>query len=389
MTRRFLPYSRQYIDEADIKAVEAVLRSDYVTQGPLLNQFEEALARSCQVQTACVVATGSAALQAACFALDVKRGDEVLVPNNTFVATANCVVHCGGTPVLVDSAPGSFHMSVDDLEKKISDRTVGIIPMHYGGMPADMRRISEIARSRGLWIIEDASHAIGATYDGEPMGSCRYSDITIFSFHPVKPLCAGEGGAIVTNRDDVYHKVRQFANNGITKDPGSLIYPDKAAPEYAEMQILGFNFRITEMQCALGLSQLKKLPSFINRRNAIAKKYYELLSDYKEIEMPLLAVAGRRHCAYHLFPVLIDFAGLKKSRATLMLKLRDKKIGTQVHYIPLSRQPYYQQTFGYREGQFPNSESVYERALSLPVSAMMDEDDVRYVCTVLHELLKG
>lgn len=380
MERQFLPYSRQSIDESDIKAVEEVLRSDYVTQGPVLHELEKALAEFCKADSACVVATGSAALHAACFVLGVGKDDEVLVPNNTFAATANCIVHCGGRPVFVDSEPGSFHMSIVDMEKKITKRTVGIIPMHYGGMPSEMRRIGDIAKSRRLWIIEDASHAIGAMFEGEPVGSCCYSDVSIFSFHPVKPLCAGEGGALMTNRKDVYQKVRQFANNGITKEVSCFVHPQQASPWYAEMQFLGFNFRITEMQCALGLSQLRKLPSFVKKRNEIAKKYQDLLSGYAEIEMPLSSVAYKAYCAYHLFPVLIHFDQLKKSRTTVMNNLWPKKIGTQVHYIPLSKHPFYQERYCYRDGDFPNSEAVYSQALSLPISVLMENEDVEYVC---------
>ncbi len=387
MERKFLPYSRQCIDESDIKAVVEVLKSDYITQGPVLPEFEKALAAFCHVDNSCVMANGSAALQSACFALGVSNCDEVLVPNNTFVAGANCVVHCGGIPVFVDNEQGNFHMSITDMEKKITERTVGIIPMHYGGLPCDMKRISQIAKAKGLWIIEDASHAIGATYQEKPVGSCRYSDIVIFSFHPVKPLCAGEGGAILTNRDDLCRKVRQFMNNGVTKNSSEFFYPEKAAPYYAEMQFLGFNYRITEMQCALGLSQLKRLHSFIEKRNTIAKKYRDLLSKYIEIEMPLFSFSYKATSAYHLFPVLINFIELKKSRSIIMKNLRNKNVGTQVHYIPLSIHPFYQKKYGYSNGDLSCSETVYERALSLPISVLMQDDDVEYVCRCLIEEL--
>ncbi len=383
MERKFLPYSRQCIDESDIKAVVEVLKSDYITQGPVLTEFEKALATFCHVDNACVIANGSAALQSACFALGLSNGDEVLVPNNTFVAGASCVVHCGGIPVFVDSEPGKFHMSISDMEKKITKRTVGIIPMHYGGLPCDMKRISQIAKAKGLWIIEDASHSIGASYEDDPIGNCRYSDIVIFSFHPVKPLCAGEGGAILTNRSDICQKVRKFMNNGITKDSSELLHPENSSLHYAEMHFLGFNYRITEMQCALGLSQLKRLHYFIEKRNAIAKKYYDLLSRYKEIEMPLFSFSYKATCAYHLFPVLIDFVKLKKARSIIMKNLRNKNIGTQVHYIPLSRHLFYQEKYGYCNGALPNSENIYEKALSIPVSVLMNDDDVKYVCRCL------
>lgn len=388
MERKFLPYSRQDIDESDIQEVVNVLRSDFVSQGPLRSEFEKGLSAYCGSDHACALATGSAALYSACFALDLKPGDEVLVPNNTFTATAACVAHFGAKPVLVDSGPDSFHMSLEEMREKITPRTRGIIPMHYAGLPLDMKIVRECAAEYGLWVMEDASHAIGATYEDTRIGSCDFSDAAIFSFHPIKPLCAGEGGAVLTNDRELCRRITQFANNGITKDSSHFMRPELAAPWYAEQHFLGFNFRINEMQCALGISQLKRLDVFIDKRNSVAETYYGLLADIPEIRMPLMSAEYRARCAYHLFPVLVDFENTAIGRIELINALREKRIGTQVHYIPLSLQPYYQDTFGYGKGQFPNSEAVYEKALSLPVSTLMTGDDVAYVCETLRGLLK-
>ncbi len=388
MKRKFLPYSRQSIDETDIEEVVKVLRSDFVTQGPQRLEFEKDLAAYCKSDHACVLATGSAALHSVCFALGLKEGDEVLVPNNTFTATAACVAHCRARPVLVDSDPGSFHMSLKDMEKKVTSRTRGVIPMHYAGMPLDMKTVREFAVKHRLWVVEDASHAIGAAYEDVRIGNCSYSDAAVFSFHPVKPLCAGEGGAVLTRDKELCRKIEQFANSGITKETKRFVHPELAAPWYAEQHFLGFNFRISEMQCALGRSQLKKIDFFIETRNRIAEYYYELLAGIPAIQLPLGNTEYRVRCAYHLFPVLIDFENTALGRAELMNALRDKGIGTQVHYIPLSLQPYYQQVFGYCKGQLVNSEAVYTQALSLPVSVLMTRNDVEYVCSNLRELLR-
>lgn len=387
MNRSFLPYSRQSIDESDIQAVADVLRSDYVTQGPVVKEFEKAIADFCGCRHTVVLASGSAALHAACHALGVSQGSEVLVPNNTFAATANAVVHCGGRPVFVDSDRGLFHLSQDDLVGRTTDMTVGLIPVHYGGMPCDMKAISGFARSRNLWVIEDATHAMGASYDGSPVGCCRHSDAAVFSFHPVKTLCAGEGGAILTNSDDIEKKVRQFVSGGITKDASCFKHPDAAAPWYAEMHFPGFNFRITEMQSALGLSQLKRLPSFIEKRNAVAKAYCGILGGRQGIEMPLEGPGYSAYCAYHLFPVLIDYAKFGTTRTAVFEFLKGNRIGTQVHYIPLARHPYFQDAYGCRPAEYPNSEDVYGKALSLPISAIMDDGDVEYVCENLFKAL--
>ncbi|MFC2156798.1 DegT/DnrJ/EryC1/StrS family aminotransferase [Acidobacteriota bacterium] len=391
MTRKqsqFLPYSRQDIDEQDIKAVVDVLRSDYVTQGPIRGDLEQALSNFCHVDHVSMLSTGSAALHSACFALGVGSGDEVLVPNNTFAATANGVVHCSGKPVFVDSSPDSFHASIVDMEQKITERTVGIIPMHYGGLPCNLEEINKLARLHGLWVLEDAAHAVGASYQGQPIGNCRYGNATIFSFHPIKPLCMGEGGAVTSNDSGLIQKVREFANSGITKEIDQFEHPELSAPWYAEMHSLGFNYRITEMQCALGLSQLGRLETFINKRNELAGHYKDLLSKYDYIQMPLFDYAYEAVCAYHLFPVLIDFSRMKKSRAVVMENLREKNIGTQAHYIPLSHQIYYQKKYGYSHGDLPESEKVFEKSLSLPISVRMNEEDVFYVVeNLLQELI--
>jgi dTDP-4-amino-4,6-dideoxygalactose transaminase len=386
----FLPYSRQAIDDDDIRAVVEVLRSDLVTQGPVRGRFEAALARQLGSAHVAVLATGSAALHAVCAALGVGPGDEVLVPVNTFVATASCVAWCGGTPVLVDSVAGGVHMSPVDAAAKITRRTVGIIAMHYGGLPCDLAALRALAERHGLWLVEDAAHAIGARTGGRPIGSSAGSAAAVFSFHPVKPVCAGEGGAVATGSAALAARVRQFGASGITKEPGRLRRPERQAPWYAEVQLLGANYRITEMQCALGLSQLGKLDDFVRHRNAVAELYREILAPVAEIGLSLLPVPDDVVCAFHLFPVAVDFEALGRRRAEVMGRLQLRGIGTQVHYVPLAHQPWFQDRYGVREEAYPNANASYARALSLPISARMEDDDVERVCqAVLDELGLG
>ena len=396
-----IPYGKQHINEDDIRAVTEVLRSDWLTQGPKVEEFEKAMAEYCGAKYAVAVSSGTAALHLACLVAGIKQGDEAITSPITFVASANCVLYCGGKPVFADIDKDTYNIDPAEIKKKITKKTRAIIPVHFAGLPCDMEAIKKIAEEYDLIIIEDACHALGAEYriqnsglktkeEWIKVGSCSHSDMTVFSFHPVKHITTGEGGAVLTNNEKFYEKLLLFRNHGITKDPEKFTNKDLAFPLsseplihnpnpwYYEMQELGFNHRITDLQCALGLSQLKKLDAFVARRRRIADIYNAAFKG-NDLIMPQ-AVSGGRVSSYHLYAVQIDFKRLGKSRATVMAELREKGIGAQVHYIPVHLQPFYMERFGCKKGDFPVAEAYYEKALSLPMyPKMTDEDAMRVV----------
>lgn len=384
----FIPYGRHWIDELDIEEVVRVLKSDWITQGPKVKEFEEALAGYCEVKYAVAVSSGTAALHLACLAAGINEGDEVITTPITFVASANCVIYCGGIPIFADIEKDTYNIDPAEIKKRITLKTRAIIPVHFGGLPCNMEEIKKIADMHDLIIIEDACHALGAAYkaNGEwvKVGSCGHSDMTVFSFHPVKHITTGEGGAILTNSSKLYEKLLLLRNHGITKS--SEKFTDKYLgfslnstpnPWYYEMQELGFNYRITDILCALGLSQLGKLDSFITRRREIAHIYNEAFRDIECIKTP--EETKTRKSAYHLYVLQIDFEKLGKSRSSIMNELTKRGIGTQVHYIPVHLQPYYRNKFSYKNGDYPVAEEYYSKALSFPIFPSMTDMDVKKI----------
>lgn len=379
-----IPYGHQSVGAQDIKSVLFVLKSDWLTQGPTVAAFEKALCAYSGAKYAVCVSSGTAALHIACLAAGIKPKDEVITSPITFIASANCVVYCGGRPVFADIEEGTANIDCSEAVKKISRRTKALIPVHFAGMPCDMQEINRIAKKNKLFVIEDAAHALGATYKGKKIGSCSYSDMTIFSFHPVKTITAGEGGVILTNNKGLYERLLMFRNHGITKDKSRLQKKDEGS-WYYEMQELGFNYRITDFQCAMALSQLKRVDGFIKRRNEIAARYKKALRG-----IPWISVLDSdAKSAHHLFVIRIDFKSLKKSKEEVVRQLTDSGIGTQVHYIPVHLQPYYQKHFGYRRGDYPKAEKYYDQALSIPLFPSMKDNDISRVISALKGIGKN
>jgi UDP-4-amino-4,6-dideoxy-N-acetyl-beta-L-altrosamine transaminase len=387
-------YGRQWIDEEDINAVIDVLKGDWITQGPKIDEFEKALANYCGAKYAVAVNSGTAALHLACLAAGIKEGDEVITTPITFVASANCVVYCGGIPVFADINKDTYNIDPSEIRKKITSKTKAVIPVDFAGLPCDMEAIRKIADEHDLIIIEDACHALGAEWKDSngrwhKTGSCSYSDMTVFSFHPVKHITTGEGGAVLTNNAELYEKLLSLREHGIIRNPEKFINKDLAFslnPEslilnpnswYYEIHELGFNYRITDIQCALGLSQLKKLDMFLAKRRSIASAYSQAFKDIELVTTP--AEPEDKKPAYHIYVLQIDFERLGKTRADVMNKLRASGIGTQVHYIPIHLQPYYRNNFGYRKGDYPAAEEYYDKALSIPIYPKMNDAEIKRV----------
>lgn len=377
----YIPYGRQSIDDADIEAVVKVLKSDYLTTGPAVEAFEKKVADYVGAKYAVAVSNGTAALHVACLAAGIGEGDEVITTPITFAASANCVLYCGGTPVFADIDPDTYNISPEELESKITPQTKAIIPVHYTGQPCDMDAILEIARKHDLLVIEDGAHALGASYKGKKIGSI--ADMTCFSFHPVKPVTTGEGGMIVTDNEELYRKLVLYRSHGITRDKDMMQQyeeqlhqsSDPALQEAADMlrgdvidpggwyyqQLeLGYNYRITDISCALGASQMDKLDRFLERRRQIAKKYDEAFADIPQIKTPWQQEGCQS--GWHLYMIQT----MERSRREVFDGLRQAGIGVNVHYIPVYRHPYYQRN-GYAGVHCLNAEAFYERAISLPI----------------------
>lgn len=379
-----LPYGRQWIDEDDVAAVVAALRGTYLTTGPTVDAFEEALAARLNAPHAVAVCNGTAALHAACAALELGPGDEVLVPAVTFLASANCARYVGAEPVFVDVDPDSGLIDVADARRKVTDRTRAIVPVHLTGRPADLVAVRALADEHGLAVIEDAAHALGATLGDTTIGDGAYSELAIFSFHPVKHVTTMEGGAITTRDPKLARAMAVFRNHGMVRDAAELEGPSPG-PWYYEQQTLGFNYRITDVQCALGLSQLKRLDHFLARRRALAARYDALLPAVAGVA-PVAVGTPDSVSAYHLYSVLVDFAGAGVDRATVMARLRERGVLTQVHYIPVPSQPYYRER-GADMARLPGAQAYYDRTLSLPMYPAMADEDVDRVVAALGEAL--
>ncbi|MNS11476.1 UDP-4-amino-4-deoxy-L-arabinose--oxoglutarate aminotransferase [compost metagenome] len=382
-TRSFIPYGTQWIADDDVAAVVEALRSPWMTQGPLIEAFEQAIARFCGARYAVAVANGTAALHLAALAAGFGPGDEVITSPITFVASANCILYAGARPVFADIDPMTYCLDPRAVETQLSPATKGLIPVHFAGQPCDMPALHRLAKARGLTVIEDAAHAIGAryVYEGQShqVGSCAHSDMTVFSFHPVKHITTGEGGVVTTNDPDLYQKLLRLRSHGITRDPALMDAPE--GPWYYEMQDLGFNYRITDFQCALGLKQLERLDAFLERRLQIVASYDSAFREEEELIVP--HVASGRVSAYHLY--VIQLRSL--SRLGVFNRLREKHLGVNVHYIPVHMQPYYRRTFGFDNGDFPVAEAYYDRTITLPLYPKMSDNDVAYVIEVVRETL--
>ncbi|MBU1158554.1 MAG: UDP-4-amino-4,6-dideoxy-N-acetyl-beta-L-altrosamine transaminase [Candidatus Thermoplasmatota archaeon] len=368
-----IPYGRQNIDDADIEEVAKVLRSDLITTGPKVREFEEALCDRVGAKHATVISSGSSALDIAVRALDLPRGSEVITTPFTFVATANSILHNNLQPVFADIEPGTRNIDPESVRKNITKNTKAVIYVDYAGHPCRMNEMREIADQHGLHLIEDACHALGAEYRGRKVGT--FADMTIFSFHPVKHITTGEGGAVMTDSEDLDGRLKMLRHHGITKEtPEGL---EKGLDYVYDVSALSHNYRITDLQCALGISQLAKLESFIDERTRLAKMYQETLPGIEYVEPP--EVDGDVKHAWHLFTVLVN----GKDRNGLFKYLRGHGIGAHVHYIPTYRFTYYRGRFKLSPKDFPVTEDVFQRILTLPLHPSLEEKDVRFICDKL------
>lgn len=401
---KLIPYGKHYLDEDDIQAVVDVLRNGALTQGPKIAEFEKVIAEYTGAKYAVAVSSGTAALHLACIAAEIGNGDKVVTTPNTFVASANCILYQGGIPEFVDIDEKTLNIDIQLLEDrcKITPDIKAIIPVHFAGLPCEMKSIKTIADGIDAVIIEDASHALGATYtDGSRVGNCLYSDMTVFSFHPVKGIASGEGGMVTTNNEEIYQKLLRFRSHGICKGnfdfPGishldnQLIKPECGVENgelkmwYYEMQELGFNYRITDIQCALAISQMKKIEKFIEKRRSLVMNYDTAFESNEHIQCTQLS--KRQQSSHHIYVIQIDFSVIDYTRHELMKSLVAKNIGSQVHYIPVPMQPYYEK-LGCKISDFPITESYYHKALSIPLYYQLSEDEQNNVISALIELIK-
>ncbi|PEB41335.1 UDP-4-amino-4,6-dideoxy-N-acetyl-beta-L-altrosamine transaminase [Bacillus pseudomycoides] len=376
----YLPYGKQSIDEDDIQAVINVLKSDFITTGPTIKQFENQVAAYVGAKYAVAFSSGTAALHGACFAAGISNDDEVITTSMTFAASSNCVLYQGGVPVFTDIKSDTYNIDPNLIKDKITNKTKAIIPVHFTGQPVELEKISKIAQEYNLTVIEDAAHALGATYKKKKIGSI--SDMTMFSFHPVKHITTGEGGIITTNNEYYYQKLLQFRTHGITRNPNNLT--ENHGPWYYEMQFLGYNYRMTDIQAALGLSQLQKLDSFIAKRKQYVSMYNMALKDLPEVILP--KQLDHVDSSWHLYIIQLNLPMLKVDRKEIFQALQQENIGVNVHYIPIHLQPYYQK-LGYQKGICPNAEKLYESIITLPLFSEMSEQDANDVIQAVKKVI--
>ncbi|WP_432407107.1 UDP-4-amino-4,6-dideoxy-N-acetyl-beta-L-altrosamine transaminase [Wukongibacter sp. M2B1] len=377
----YLPYGQQWIDEADIKSVIQTLKSDYLTTGPKVREFEKKIAEYVGSKYAVAVSNGTAALHAACYAAGIKEGDEVITTPMTFAASANCVLYQGAKPIFADINPKTYNIDVNDIERKITNKTKAIIPVDYTGQATDLDAIMELADKYNLIVIEDAAHAIGTEYKGKKVGNV--SHMTEFSLHPVKHITTGEGGIITTNNEDFYKKLSLFRTHGITRDYDLLVNKEEGSWYYEQLE-LGYNYRITDIQCALGISQLSKIDTFIKKRRELVNKYNEMLSSIDGVTTPF--EADYSNSSWHLYVIQIELEKFRALRKEIFEALKAENIGVNVHYIPVYYHPYYQK-IGYKKGICPNSEKFYERMITLPLFPRMSDDDLEDVVIAIDKIL--
>lgn len=383
-----IPYGRQDVTRDDIDAVVAVLTSDFLTQGPMVPRFERAVADRCGVKHAIAMNSATSALHVACMALDLGPGDRLWTSPVTFVASANCALYCGADVDFVDIDPRTWNMSVEALERKLADAATRdrlpkvVVPVHLGGQSCDMAAIHALAQRYGFRIIEDASHAIGGTYLGEPVGNCRFSDIAIFSFHPVKVITTAEGGMALTNDAVLARRMERLRSHGITRDPAEMTHaPD--GPWYYQQIELGYNYRMTELHAALGVSQMQRLDTYVNRRHVIADRYDEALAGFP-VTTPWRPSDSRS--GLHLYIVRLHLERIGRSHREVFESLREQGIGVNLHYIPVHLQPWYAR-MGFRKGDYPEAERYYSEAISLPMFPAMTDSQQDQVIAALAKAL--
>ncbi|WP_426777655.1 UDP-4-amino-4,6-dideoxy-N-acetyl-beta-L-altrosamine transaminase [Lusitaniella coriacea] len=385
---QFIPYGRQDISEEDIQAVVEVLRSDWITQGPAIEKFERTVADYCGAKYATAVSSATAALHIACLSLNLGEGDTLWTSPNTFVASANCGLYCGASVDFVDIDPCTYNLSVKELERKLAQaKRQGclpkvVVPVHFAGQSCEMARIHELSKQYGFHIIEDASHAIGGRYQQQPIGSCQFSDMTVFSFHPVKIITTGEGGMVLTNREDLYEKLIRLRSHGITRNPSFMEGESHGLWYYQQLE-LGFNYRMTDIQAALGMSQMQRLDEFVQRRRDLANRYDELLQNFP-LKLPWQH--PDTESSWHLYAIRLELNKITKTHREVFEELRSVGIGVNLHYIPVHTQPYYQQ-FGFNWGDFPQAEQYYQEAVSFPLYYGFTEGQQYQVVELLEKTL--
>ncbi|HED33017.1 MAG TPA: UDP-4-amino-4,6-dideoxy-N-acetyl-beta-L-altrosamine transaminase [Gammaproteobacteria bacterium] len=383
-----IPYGKQDINQQDIDAVVAVLKSDFLTQGPQVPLFENTVSDYCGAKYAVAVNSATSALHIACLALGLGEGDWLWTSPNTFVASANCALYCGAKIDFVDIDPRSYNLSVGALEeklvqaKKLNKLPKIVIPVHFAGQSCEMKRIFELSKEFGFKIIEDASHAIGGKYLNKPVGNCAYSNITVFSFHPVKIITTAEGGMAVTNSSELQKKMVSLRSHGITRDTAQMTQQADGAWYYQQID-LGFNYRMTELQAALGVSQMKRLDAFLAKRHTLQQRYDESLA-----ELPITVPYQIPDCysALHLYPVQLELEKVTESHKDIFQALRKNGLGVNLHYIPVHMQPYYKK-MGFKAGDFPRAEKYYSRAISIPLYPSMSFEQQDQVVSILKKVL--
>lgn len=399
----YIPYGRHTVDDDDIQAVLEVLKSKYLTQGPKISEFEGALSKITGALFASAVNSGTSALHISCLAVGIGPGDEVITSPNTFVASANCIVYCGAKPVFVDIDPNTYNISPSQIEKHINERTKAIIPVDFAGQSCDMEEIRRIVScyekkyGHKIYIIEDACHALGSWYKGMKVGSCEYSDMTVMSFHPIKHVTTGEGGVVLTNDKNIQRKLKYLRSHGITNTPEEFFYPEHGfesqqdgstgsvlKPWYYEQNCLGFNYRITDIQCALGISQLKKMERFIQMRMDVVSQYNRAFQNISWIKIPY--ESDSCHSNFHLYVLRFNFKKIGITRTEFMKNLRNKGIQTQVHYIPVYTQPFYRKQFGTNWGLCTEMEKYYQECLSIPLYPGIEDRNIKKVISAIKGL---
>ncbi|BAY26015.1 DegT/DnrJ/EryC1/StrS aminotransferase [Calothrix sp. NIES-2100] len=384
----YIPYGRQDINQADIDTVVEVLRSDWITQGPAIERFEQAIAQYCNAKYAVAVSSATAALHIACLAAGLATGDILWTSPNTFVASANCGLYCGAKVDFVDIDVNTYNLSIKALENKLAWAAKAgclpkvVIPVHFAGQSCEMKKIAALSQQYNFQIIEDASHAIGAKYQSKPVGGCEFSEMTVFSFHPVKIITTGEGGMILTNQEKLYKKLIRLRSHGITKNPDLMQGESHGAWYYQQLE-LGFNYRMTDIQAALGSSQMNRLDEFVERRQFLAHRYNELLQ-YLPLTLPWQD--PETESSWHLYVIRLKLDKISKTHRQVFEELRQAGIGVNLHYIPVHTQPYYQK-LGFKAGDFPQSEQYYQEAISLPLYYGLNADEQEQVVTKLAGIL--